>query len=438
MRNRVAVFLTEALLFMTDRALSRESFLKRAGAGAAVLAAGFPAIVPRRGEAAEALKIGLVEEITGTYAAFARSEIRGATMAVDAWNKRGGVMGRPVQLLIEDNQNNPGVAVEKARKLVNQDKAVALAGTINSSAALAVSGAAATMNVPFIDSGSHADQISGAQCHWNTFQTCHATWMQTHATGYSIAKKFGKKWYLIAPDYAFGHAIAAGYQDVLKTVGGEVVGYDLTPLGTSDFSTYLTKIEGAKPDCIIAIVNGNDLVNFLKQASSFGLLKKFPVAGPQIDLETAWALPEEARVGFWGVEWYYRGDLVFGKGNKLGAGFVSAYMKAHQEPPTAHSAFAHVAVDRLLWAINEAKTTDAVKVSKTLSGAKFSGLWDGTSEYRAVDHQLMWPMWFGELRKTGPGGDAHDLLEIVDRQPPEKIAQSAAVQSTICKLNYPS
>src|SRR5579872_2064817 len=177
---------------MADRVISRDTFLKGAGIGAATLSIGFPAFIPHRGEAAEAIKIGLIEEITGTYAAFARSEIRGANLAVDAWNKRGGVLGRPVQLLVEDNQNNPGVSVEKARKLVNQDKVVALAGTINSSAALSTSAAAAEMNVPFIDSGSHADQISGAQCHWNTFQTCHATWMQTHGTGYSIAKKFGK------------------------------------------------------------------------------------------------------------------------------------------------------------------------------------------------------------------------------------------------------
>ncbi|HVA37955.1 MAG TPA: ABC transporter substrate-binding protein [Candidatus Dormibacteraeota bacterium] len=423
---------------MSDRTISRETFLKGAGIGAAALSAGIPAFIPSRGEAAEALKIGLIEEITGIYAAFARSEIRGANLAVAAWNTRGGVMGRPVQMLVEDNQNNPGVGVEKARKLVNQDKVAALAGTINSSAALAISAAAATMNVPFVDSGSHADQISGVDCHWNTFQTCHATWMQTHATGYSIAKKFGKKWYLITPDYAFGHAIAAGYQDVLKSVGGEIVGNDLTPLGTTDFSPYLTKIEAAKPDCIIAIVNGSDLVNMLKQASSFGLLKKFPVAGPQIDLETAWALPEDARVGFWGVEWYYQGDLVHGKSNAVANAFVSAYTKEHHEPPTAHSAFAYVAVDRLLWAINEAKTTDAVKVSKTLAGAPFHSLWDGASEYRTVDHQLMWPMWFGELRKVGPGGSKVDLLEIVDRQPADKIAQSAAVQAKICKLDYPS
>ncbi|MDE3078147.1 MAG: ABC transporter substrate-binding protein, partial [Chloroflexota bacterium] len=256
--------------------ISRKSFVKGLGLGAAALSASFPAFIPKLGEAAEVIKIGQVEELTGVYAAVARNEVRGAALAADWWNRKGGVLGRKVQVVVEDNQNNPGVSVEKTRKLINEDKVVGIIGALNSGASLATSNAANSLGAFYIASG-HSDIITGKDCHWGTFQTCHTTWQITQATGFSIAKLFGKKWYLITPDYAFGHSLADGYAAVAKRIGGSIVANDLTPLGTSDFSPYLTKIAAAKPDCVLALVAGGDWVNLMKQAGTYGVLKSFPV-----------------------------------------------------------------------------------------------------------------------------------------------------------------
>src|ERR1700680_2647438 len=110
---------------MNSPVLDRRSFVTLAGAGTAA-ALGFRAYRPRIGEAADALKIGLLDPYTGVYAGPAENETAGYQMAADAWNKRGGVMGRKVELVKEGEQNDPGVAAQKARKLVNQDKVVAL------------------------------------------------------------------------------------------------------------------------------------------------------------------------------------------------------------------------------------------------------------------------------------------------------------------------
>ncbi|TAM61947.1 ABC transporter substrate-binding protein [bacterium] len=423
---------------MNDNRISRSTFAKGLGLGAVVAAAGFPAFIPRIGEAADTIKIGQIEELTGVYAAPAGNEVRGAQLAVDAWNRRGGVLGRKVEVVLEDDGNNPGNAVLKARKLVNQDRVDALLGTLNSGSSLSVSGAANTMGVFFMDSGGHADEISGSKCHWNTFQVPHTTWMLAQATGYSIAKKFGKKWYMITPDYAFGHALAAAYEDLAKRIGCTIVANELTPLGTSDFSPYLTKVEGAKPDCLLVLVQGADWVNCMKQASSFGLFKKLPVAGPYVEMENVWALSPELRVGYWGCEWYYKHDLVLGKGNTTGRQFVDAYRKQFGTPPTERNCFAYVAMDRLLWAMSDAKSTDPVKVARALEDTKFHSLWQGTPYFRKADHSLMWPMWFGRLRPNGTPEDKYDVVEIIDRQEPEAIAKSAADQATLCRLDYPS
>ncbi|MDE2571935.1 MAG: ABC transporter substrate-binding protein, partial [bacterium] len=239
--------------------LSRGTVIK--GAAAAV-AAGFPAVIRERGEAAQTLKLGMIAELTGVYSGLANNQLHGAQMAVEAWNARGGVLGKRIDLIVEDDQNNPGVAVQKVRKLINEDKVSALCGSVNSSVVLAASNAAAQNKIVYISCGS-ADAITGANCHWTTFRVGHSTWMLTHASGYSFAQKFGKKWYAITPDYAYGHALVDGYKDVLAKVGGQLVGDDLVPLGTADFSPYLTKIAAAKPDVVLALVQGADYVNML-------------------------------------------------------------------------------------------------------------------------------------------------------------------------------
>ena len=272
------------------------------------------------------LTIGVTEELTGVYAYPAKNEVRGIQMAVDARNAKGGALGRQIRIVIEDNANNPGTAVEKARKLIQVDQVDALIGTVNSAVSQATSNVCFEAKKPFIDTGGHSDSVTGSSCHWTTFRTCHSTWMETHATGFSLEKKFGKKWYYITPDYAFGHALEAGFNDMQSKLGIQIVGNDLTPLGTTDYSAYLTKVLAAKPDVLIAMVQGDDLINCLKQANSFGLLKRIPVAGPQGELEVFWSLPKEAQVGYWGFEWYYKSDLVLGKSNSAARAFVRDYM----------------------------------------------------------------------------------------------------------------
>ncbi|TAM85822.1 ABC transporter substrate-binding protein, partial [bacterium] len=276
---------------MGQHSITRRSLVGGLGITAAALAGGFPAFTPRRGEAEDAIKVGEIEELSGPFSALAQNHVRGSALAVEAWNRRGGVMGRKVEVIVEDNQNNPGVSVEKARKLVQLGHVSALFGTVNSAATLATGAAANALGVAYVDTGGHTDDAVGKDCRWNTFMTCHNTWMMTHATGYSIAKLFGKRWYMVTDDYAFGHAIVKGYTDINDKVGGTIINNDLTPIGTSDYSAYITKIMAAKPDCLIVTLGGLGFVDFMKQAQAFGVFEKIPAAGWAAELENIWALP---------------------------------------------------------------------------------------------------------------------------------------------------
>jgi branched-chain amino acid transport system substrate-binding protein len=421
---------------MADRKISRKTVLK----GAAAVGAGFgiPAFLPRIGSAADDLAIGLVEPTTGIYATYGEYERAGIAMAVDEWNARGGVLGRKVVTFAEDDQNDPGVGVQKARKLVQQNNCVALIGTINSGISLSVSGAANSLGVMFMDSGGHTDDVTGKNCVWNTFRVCHSTWMETHATGIDLAKRFGKKWYLITPDYAFGHSLVDGYTDIAKKIGVDIIGNDLVPLTLTDFSPYLTKVQSAKPSLLIILNQGDQFVNALKQAAAFGIDKTIPLGGPQCELEAVEALPPEARVGFWGIEWYYNSPLSVGTGNTAGRRFVTAYKKRFGKTPSARSAFGYVSMDRVLWSMAEAKSTDAVKTCRVLENSRFNSIFEGSAYFRKEDHQLMWPMLVAQIRGNGTAEDKDDLFNVLSEQPADQIEMPVAEKAKICTITYPS
>src|SRR5947199_6925227 len=109
--------------------------------------------------------------------------------------------------------------------------------------------------------------------------------MEANSVADVLFKKYGKKWHFITPDYAFGHTLYQACTDDLKKLGGTVTGNELTPLGTTDFSAYLIKARAAKPDVLLVLPQGSDMVNRLKQIAQFGVGQQGQVAGMEQELE---------------------------------------------------------------------------------------------------------------------------------------------------------
>ena len=219
-------------------------------------------------------------------------------MALDEINAKGGILGRPVELVVEDSTSgDAGTAVQKARKLIDGDKVDFLLGNVNSALALAMAQVSNEKGILHIVPGGHTDAITGASCHWNVFRVCNTTQMEANAVASALVKDYGKKFYYITPDYAFGHTLEAGMVKAIAKLGGERVGGDLAPLGTVDFSSYLIKAQAANPDVIVFLVQGDDMLNAMKQAVQFGLQNKVHLAGAQQEMEPLEGLPPEARIG---------------------------------------------------------------------------------------------------------------------------------------------
>ncbi|MEA2950010.1 MAG: branched-chain amino acid transport system substrate-binding protein, partial [Alphaproteobacteria bacterium] len=279
----------------TNGGFGRRTLLK-AGLtlGAAQFAA--PYIIKARGE--EPIKIGVNNPLTGIYTALGKNEVTGMQLAAEQANAKGGILGREIQLVIEDSTSDKtDVAVQKARKLIQSDKVDFLIGNVNSSHAIAIAQVASELKVLHIVPGGHADAVTGSACHWTTFRICNTGAMQGNAMAGPLINKIGKKYYVIAQDYAFGHALQEGLSKAAAKVGGVSVGVEFFPLGTTDYSAILIKARAANPDVIVNLAAGDDGINSIKQAVQFGLDKQVKIAGMQQELEVVEGLPPEARIG---------------------------------------------------------------------------------------------------------------------------------------------
>ncbi len=420
---------------MTSRLLThkldRRTVIRAAAtAGIAQLAA--PFVVTAR--AADEIKIGLDDPLTGTYAELGKNEEIGCQLAVDQINAKGGILGRQVTLLVEDSTSaDTGVAVQKARKLIERDKVNFLLGNVNSAMALALGEVSNQLKTLHIVTGGHTDAVTGSDCHWNVFRVCNTTRMETNSVSQTLFNKYGKKWYFITPDYAFGHTLQQGFEASLKKFGGTEVGASLTPLGTTDFSSYLIKAQAANPDVIIFLTAGQDMVNALKQAVQFGLDKRFHIAGAQQELEVLEGLPPEARIGTWVFEWYWVQPKV-----PQVAPFVAEIRKVNGgKVPTARHWFGYVAVWTCALIANQQKTLDAVKLAKALENFKLPpevALMPYDTFYRAGDHQLMPTLYVGNAVAKGPEPD--DLFQVTELV--KGVDAALPVAETGCHLQWPA
>ena len=408
---------------------SRRTLLK-AGLGAGVSQVASPFVL--RSQAGEIIKIGLADPLTGPYAGLGKSELVGCEFALEQINAKGGILDRKVELVAEDSSSgDASTAVQKARKLIDGDKVDFLLGNVNSALTLAMAQVSNEKRILHVVPGAHTDAITGSSCRWNVFRVCNQTQTLAYAVARAIIKNYGKNWYYITPDYAYGHTLEAGMMKAAAALGGSRVGGDLTPLGTLDFSSYLIKAQAANPDVIIFLTQGDDMVNALKQAVQFGLDKKLHLAGAEQSLEALEGLPPEARIGTWVMEWYWRQPDA-----PHVAEFADAIRKRSGRVPTARTWLGFVAAWTCALAANKAKSLDAAQMARALQGLELPpevGLMPNAPFYRPEQNQLIPTLYVGDAQASGEAPD--DYFKVTS------IVNGADIAGTVddsgCKMKWP-
>ncbi len=405
---------------------SRRAFLKTAGAAAALAAGSEPLFFPGVVRAEEPIRIGQLIPFTGFLGAIGEYGKQGATLAVEELNARGGVLNRKVELITED-EANPGVAVQKARKLIERDRVVAIEGLVSSASCLAVGDEAQRSKILVINAGANSDEIRSKRCHRYVFCTegCNTQYVSAIGTWLIKARKI-TNWYFITSDYAFGHDLLRVARNLLVSHKGTEVGSDLVPTGTADFSQYITKMKQAKPDLIFHNLAGADVTNFLKQLAESGV--KIEIAGGVIDSAFAWPVGESLR-GAFPIIWWHEGK------NPASLAWADRFMKRWSRPPDNQAYGDYTAVHAIAQAIEKSKSTDSTRLVQALEGHTLTSAMDGLKgrplTFRAWDHQLMQPMYVVQAKDKSKWKDKWDIFDVISESP----ARSESLESIAIQKN---
>ena len=262
--------------FWYDGKVSRRRFV---GWGGGALGAMMLVPAPWRAAfgAAKPYKIGSEQPLSGAGAAGGKTALVGLQMGADRINKNGGINGRPVHLVIADDESSPAVARRKTQKMVSDDEIDVHCGGFLSNICLAC--------MPVWQHAKIVNMIT--VCLDTTLTTSHCNRYSFRLHDYAPAQAvafaptlvgMGKKWHIAYADYSWGQSTRDAYVEQIKKNGGEVVGTTGIPLGTPDMTPFLSKITGDF-DGLFGIFFGKDGVNISTQAYDLGLTKKYKWAG---------------------------------------------------------------------------------------------------------------------------------------------------------------
>ncbi len=361
--------------------------------------------------AAEPIKIGILLPKSGTYSVQGMYGYNGATIAVDDFG--GKVLGRPIQLLWED-ESNPQQSVQRMRKFIEEDKVVAVQGGVSSGNVLAMMPIAQQEKVLLMASDPNATEITGKNCNRYTFRVD----LPNHVTVQTVLPSLwqngkNKRWYFLSASYAWG---IDAYQQMKALLQKEhpdavIVGEDQAPLGTTDFSSYLLKMRAEKPQVAFLGEGGTDLTAFLKQMHNMGMTQSVVVSSPIVNDSDFWAAGPEASTGIYPKLWNYDSPYNTTSSKE----FVKRYEAKFKGAPEVNSWGDWFAMTSILMAIRETRSTDSAKLVEFLENHKFTGYKDMPIYYRSWDHQLIQPTYVADVRN--PITTKYDYFKITAQEP---------------------
>jgi branched-chain amino acid transport system substrate-binding protein len=408
--------------------LTRRMLLKGAAGATALAGLGMPAIAKAQ---SDVIRIGHLTPITGFLGPLGEFAQMGVKLAAEEINAAGGVLGRKIELVIEDSVN-PQTASAKAERLIERDKVAMIIGEISSASALAIGQVANRTKTVFINTGANSDALRGASCNPFMFHIEAANSMMVTAVGTYLKTENmikGKKWYSLTADYAFGHDLFRVAKKFVTENGGEFIGEELVPTDATDFSPYLLKIRQAQPDIVASNLAGNQITNFIKQYAEYGL--QFPITGFGFDTAVAWGAGKGNFSGIWPLIWHHMVDTPSSKK------FVEAFTKKYGKPPENQCWGDYNSLKIVAQSFTEMKAADPQKLAEHLrKGAKFDILKSREGYFRAYDNQMVQEMYAVRAKDSDKMKDQWDIYDPLGSVPGpnEDLEALAPPKDGTCKM----
>lgn len=341
------------------------------------------------------IKIGVVTPLSGTYTPIGQQVRWGLELAAKEINAAGGVAGRQLALVFEDEEANPAVAVQKAEKLFQVEKVDFLTGTVNSGSTLAVAQLAERNDKLAATTVSFADSITADKCSPNMFRVNARAEQQSVALAAWLEKEKPKsKVFYLGPDYEMGRSTVAAFKANAEKTGAQSTGEIFAPLDAKDYTQYFGQIRASRPQVVYTSVAGNDTVRLLTQLQDFGLLSNLTVVGASgtVTSQNIGAIGAAAEGFATGVGYSPQIDT---PANKK---FVEAFRAAAKTDPDLYGADSYGLLFAYKAAVEKAGSTETGKVREALRGLSWQTP-QGEKTIRAGDHQAMQPMYVVRVNK---------------------------------------
>jgi branched-chain amino acid transport system substrate-binding protein len=397
-----------------SRLVSRRRLLATAGAGAVLAVSPFRINLLQAQETP--IKIGFPVPLTGPYGTEAQDQVRAAQLAVAQFNDTGGLNGRKAELLVRDDKLNPGEAATRTLELVEKEKVNFVVGSLSAAVQLAINNVTKERGIIF-NSISQSDAINeAADFSRFTFHEALNPHLTSGAVGRYAFSKFGKRVAFLTADYAYGHEMVRGFLEVGKSFNIENLGDIRHPLGTSDFSTLLPRIQALKPDILCISNFGRDQQIVLKQATDFGVKKNTQIIAPLLSHASRVAAGPQAFEGviggcsfYWGLEDRFASTKAFNE----------SFRKMYDgKLPTDYGALGYGGVRTVLTAVKNAGAVDTDKVVTAMEALKYD-YYKGPQYYRKCDHQSVQSVLVIRSKSKDMKNES-DVFEVVSTDEPNE------------------
>src|ERR1700716_1947829 len=394
--------------------ISRRRLLTAASAGAALAVSPFRINLLQAQEAT--IKIGFPVPLTGPYETEAQDQVRAGQLAIAQFNDAGGLGGRKAELVVRDDKLNPGEAATRTLELIEKEKVSFVVGSLSAAVQLAVNNVTKERGV-ISNSISQSDAINeAADFSKFTFHEALNPHLTSGAVGRYAFAKFGKKVAFLTADYAYGHEMVRGFQECGKAFNIESLIDVRHPVGTTDFSTLLPRIQALKPDILCISNFGRDQQIALKQATDFGMKKSVKIIAPILLYTGRLAAGPQAFDGViggtsycWGIE-----DKV-----ASAKAFNDRFRKIHDgKVPSDYGALGYAGVKTLLMGAKAAGSVEADKVIAAVEALKYD-YYKGPQYYRKCDHQSVQSVLIIESKPTDPKNEA-DVFNVISTEGPNE------------------
>ena len=348
--------------------------------------------------AADAVKLAVMEPLSGTFKDIGDRYLEGVQYAAEVLNAKGGINGQKVEIIAVDSELKPAVATTKATKLILTEGVKYFCGGTGSSVAGAMEVLAQKHSLIFFTYGMAAASLTGEKCSPNFFRLCANTDTQSAALATWVAAQGFKKVACIAQDYSFGKEATEGFIKKLKKLNPnvEIVAQILHPTGNKDFAPYVSQIINSGAEVVFTSNWGSDLTLLLKQAKPLGLKAKFACYYLNDENAITAVANDEAVIGSETAEVYML--TIPGAANKE---FIEGFKKSKGYYPTWLRGKAYLATMMWAEAVKKAGSTDVNAVRKAWEGLVYDGP-AGKWTMRACDHQVQQPVWTAEIVEKNP------------------------------------